>query len=195
MSVAVGRIDPDVWTKERFLAWSETQAGYRSYEFDGIRPLAMAPATLGHNDIARNIREVIRSRLPGEAGVKTYGPRQPIETVGGALREPDAFVASSWHGRTSVTIPAPIVVFELLSPAEEDRRRDGDGKVAEYMSVPTILRYVVVESECRAVRVFWRKHGEGEWRRETLDSAGPLRLPEFDITLDFSDIYEGVEFD
>nr|WP_294505047.1 hypothetical protein [uncultured Rhodopila sp.] len=57
MTVAARRIDPDVWSKEQFLAWAATRAGERSYEFDGIRPVAMAPATLGHNEIARNIRE------------------------------------------------------------------------------------------------------------------------------------------
>jgi Uma2 family endonuclease len=195
MTVAARRIDPDVWTKERFLAWANTQAADRSYEFDGVRPVAMAPATLGHNDIARNIRETIRSKLPVGQGCKAYGPQQPIETVGGALREPDAFIACSAPSRTSVTIAAPIVVFEVLSPGKETRRRDEEEKVDEYESVPTILRYVIVESESRGVHVFWREPGERAWRRDPMDQAGPLRLPEFGITLGFHEIYEGVEFD
>jgi Uma2 family endonuclease len=195
MTVAARRIDPDVWTKDQFLAWANTQAGDRSYEFDGVRPVAMAPATLGHNEIARNIRETIRSRLPLEQGCKAYGPKQPIETVGGALREPDAFIACSAPSRTSVTIAAPIVVFEVLSPGKENRRRDEEEKVEEYESVPTILRYVIVESESRAVRVFWREPGERAWRRDPVDEAGPLSLPEFGITLGFHDIYEGVAFE
>ncbi len=43
--------------------------------------------------------------------------------------------------------------------------------------------------------MFWREPGEREWRREPLDEAGPLRLPEFGVTLDFDEIYEGVEFE
>jgi len=188
MTVAARRIDPDVWTKERFLAWASMRAGDRSYEFDGVRPVAMAPATLGHNGIARNIRETIRSRLPVESGCKAYGPQQPIETVGGALREPDAFIACSAPSRTSVTIAAPIVVFEVLSPGKENRRRDEEEKVDEYESVPTILPYVVVESESRGVRVFWRQPGERAWRRKALDEAGPLSVPEFGVTLNFFEI-------
>jgi Uma2 family endonuclease len=195
MTVAARRIDRDVWTKERFLAWAETRAEDRSYEFDGVRPVAVSPATLGHNDIARNIRETIRRKLPVGSGCKTYGPQQPIETVGGALREPDAFVACSTQSRTSVTISAPIVVFEVLSPGRENRRRDEEEKVDEYESVPTILRYIVVESEGRGVRVFWREPGDRQWQREPLDTVGPVRLPEFGVTLEFDEIYEGVAFD
>ena len=94
-----------------------------------------------------------------------------------------------------MTIAAPIVVFEVLSPGHENRRRDEEDKVDEYKSVPTILRYVVVESECRGIRVFWREPGEREWRRDPMDEAGPLLLPEFGIALDFDEIYEGVAFD
>jgi Uma2 family endonuclease len=194
MTVAARRIDPDVWTKEQFLAWADAQPGDGSYEFDGARPVAMAPATLGHNEIARNIRETIRARLPAGKACRIYGPQQPIETVGGALREPDAFIACSAPSRTSVAIAAPIIVFEVLSPGKENRRRDEEEKVDEYGSVPTILRYVLVESESRAIRIFWRPPGERAWRSEPLDEAGPLGLPEFAITLTFDEIYEGVDF-
>jgi Uma2 family endonuclease len=195
MTVPARRIDPEVWTKAEFLAWADTQAGDRSYEFDGARPVAMAPATLGHNEIARNLREKIRDKLPASMGCKTYGPQQPIETVGGALREPDAFVACSSHRRTSVIIAAPVVVFEVLSPEKENRVRDAVEKVEEYESVPTILRYVVVESESRGIHVFWREPGEREWRRQPLDTSGPLHLPEFGIALTLDEVYQGVEFD
>jgi Uma2 family endonuclease len=195
MTVAARQIDPDAWTKERFLSWAETRPDDRSYEFDGVRPVAMAPATLGHNEIARNIRETIRGLLPAGSGCKAYGPLQPIETVGGALREPDVFISCAAPNRKAVTIAAPIVVFEVLSPGRENRRRDEEEKVDEYESVPTILRYIIVESESRGVRVFWRQPGEREWRLDPVDEAGPVSVPEFGIKLDFNEIYEGVAFD
>nr|WP_294520920.1 Uma2 family endonuclease [uncultured Rhodopila sp.] len=100
MRVAARRIGSGAWTKEQFLAWAETRAGEGSYEFDGVRPVAMVPATLGHNEIARTIRQKIRDRLPAGTGCRTYGPQQPLETVGGALREPDAFIACSAQSRS-----------------------------------------------------------------------------------------------
>jgi Uma2 family endonuclease len=195
MTVVARRIDPEGWTKERFLAWAETRTDDVRYEFDGFRPVAMAPATLGHNDIGRNIREKLRGRLPTGMGCRPYGPQQPIETVGGALREPDAFIACSERHLGSVAISAPVIVFEVLSPGRENRRRDEDDKVDEYESVPSILRYAIVESESRGIRVLWREPGERQWRREAFDSKGPLQIPEFGISLTFDEIYEGIEFE
>lgn len=146
MTVAARQIDWETWSQSRFLAWAESQPEGCRYEFDGSRPVAMAPATVGHNRIGRNIREAIRPRLPAGAPCDTYGPQDAIETVGGALREPDAFIACSRPHRTAIAVPAPIVVFEVVSPGRGNRQRDED-KVDEYKSVPSILRYVIVESE------------------------------------------------
>jgi len=95
MTVAARQIDWEAWSQSRFLNWAETQPEGCRYEFDGSRPVAMAPATVGHNRIGRNIREAIRPRLPAGAPCDTYGPQDAIETVGGALQEPDAFIACS----------------------------------------------------------------------------------------------------
>ena len=132
MTVAARRIDPEVWTRQRLLAWAATRRDDASYEFDGSRPVTIPPATLAHNDIARNIRETLRGTLPASMGCRPYGPQQPIETVGGALREPDAFIACSVRHPGSVAIAAPVIVFEVVSPGRENRRRDEDDKVDEY---------------------------------------------------------------
>ena len=194
MTVGSARcIDPGVWTKEQFLAWTETRPDDVHYEFDGFRPVPVPSLTLGHNDVSRNIREKLRSKLPTNSGCRPYGPQQPIETVGGALREPDAFIACSVRNSGSVAISAPVVVFEVLSPGRETRRRDEEDKLDEYESMPSILRYVIVESESRELRVHWRQPGERQWRREPFDTRGPLQIPEFDVSLTFDEIYEGVE--
>jgi len=195
MTVAARRIDPEAWTKERFLAWAKARPDDRSYEFDGFRPVAMAPATLRHNDIAWNIRSLLRDRLPPGTGCRPYGPQQPIETVGGALREPDVFIACSAQPGGAVTISTPVVVFEILSPGKENRERDEVEKVDEYESVPSILRYIIVESESRGARVLWREPGERAWRRAPPDIEGPIGVPEFGIALAFDEIYRGVAFD
>jgi Uma2 family endonuclease len=94
-----------------------------------------------------------------------------------------------------VVVPAPVVVFEVLSPGRENRRRDEQEKVDEYESVPTILRYVVVEAELRGYKVFWREPGDREWRRGALETGRPIGLPEFSIELALDEVYAGIEFD
>jgi len=106
MPVAARSIDHDGWSQGRYLAWLQDQPEGLHFEFDGARPVAMAPATVGHNRIGRNIRDAIRHKLRAGAPCDVYGPQDAIETVGGALREPDAFIACSRppqkrRGRTS----------------------------------------------------------------------------------------------
>ena len=86
MTVAARQIDWEAWSQSRFLAWAETRPEGCRYEFDGFRPVARAPATVGHNRIGRNIREAIRPGLPPGSPCDTYGPQDAIETVGGAQR-------------------------------------------------------------------------------------------------------------
>ena len=62
-------------------------------------------------------------------------------------------------------------------------------------SVPSILRYVVVESESRSFRAFWREPGEQAWHQDEADAVGPVRLPEFGIELSLDEVYSAVEFD
>ncbi len=111
MTVAARQIDWETWSQRRFLAWAEAQPEGCRYEFDGFRPVAMAPVTVGHNRIGRNIREAIRPRLLAGTPCDTYGPQDAIETVGGALREPDAFIACSRPHRSAIAVPTPVVVF------------------------------------------------------------------------------------
>jgi Uma2 family endonuclease len=195
MNVAARRIDHEVWSQSRYLAWLETQPETSHFEFDGARPVAMAPATVGHNRVGRNIRDAIGQRLSKGTPCDVYGPQDAIETVGGALREPDAFIACSQPSRTGVVVPAPVVVFEVLSPGRENRRRDEQDKVDEYESVPTILRYVVVESERRGYQVFWRVPGDREWQRGAPEQDGPISVPEFGIELALDEVYAAIAFD
>jgi Uma2 family endonuclease len=195
MTVAARRIDHEVWRQSRYLAWLEGQPETSHFEFDGARPVAMAPATVGHNRIGRNIRDAIGHKLPIGTPCDVYGPKDAIETVGGALREPDAFIACSRPPRNGVVVPAPVVVFEVLSPGHETRRPDEQEKVDEYESVPTILRYVVVESERRGYQVFWREPGDRAWRRGSPETATPIGVPEFGIELALDEVYAGLDFE
>ncbi len=87
-----------------------------------------------------------------------------------------------------------MLFFEVVSPGRGNWQRDEE-KVEEYESVPSILRYVFVESESRSFRAFWRELGERTWRRDGPDTVGPIRLPEFGIELSLGEVYAGVDFD
>jgi len=70
----------------------------------------------------------------------------------GRIRYPDASVNCT-QGRPGDTIvPAPVVVFEILSPSTS--RTDRIEKLREYQATPSIQRYVILEQDSSAAMVF-----------------------------------------
>jgi Uma2 family endonuclease len=168
-------------TLAEFLDWEERQE--LCYEFDGFQPLAMTGGTLRHEAIGGALRALLHQRLRGSP-CRPWGPNSKIE-VQGRIRYPDAAVSCT-HGRPGDTIlPAPVVVFEVLSPTTS--RTDRIEKLQEYQATPSIQRYVILEQDSIGAMVFAR-HGN-DWTATALTDADTLRMPEIGIELGLSEIY------
>jgi Uma2 family endonuclease len=186
MNVALTR----PWTVERFLAWADRQEG--RYEFDGVRPVAMTGGTADHNRMTINILAALRSRLRGTA-CAGYGPDLGIRTGASRVRYPDALVTCTKFPGTERLAPDPVVVFEVLSA--ESGRRDRIEKVPEYAAVPSIRRYVIVESASSGLFVLHRQSGNDAFTATTLTGDELLALREIGIAIPVAEFYEGVAFD
>lgn len=177
-------------TQEEFFAWGENQEG--RYEFDGIQPVGMVGGSMNHGLIADNIRFELKRRLRG-------GPCRPVgpdgggvETIGGAVRYPEAAVTCSRFAGGARLIPNPVVVFEVLSPST--RRIDQVFKLREYHAVPTIKRYILVEQTGMALTVHARGNLE-PWMTTVQGEGDTLDLPEIGIELPVAAIYDDIVFE
>lgn len=175
------------WTREEFLLWVEAQE--EPYEFDGLRPVRM---TRGNNNHARLIRNLLGSldRLLDRSACEALGPEAGIATVRGAVRYPDVVVTCSPIDGRARLVADPVVVFEVVSPTSV--RTDRVLKVAEYAEVASIRRYVIVETESRALTVMWRADGAAGWTEAPLGAEGVLAMPEIGVELPVSEIYDRV---
>jgi Uma2 family endonuclease len=178
------------WTQDAFISWAQTQS--ERYEFDGSQPVAMTGGNAAHAMIGRNVNFALRSRLRG--GVcSSMGPDAGIETVGGAVRYPDALVTCAKVSPADLTIAGVIVVFEVVSAGST--RTDRIDKVVEYAAVPSIRRYVIVESASVAVTVLERGGAGEPWTASILaDETAVLRMPELDIEIPVAAFYEDIVF-
>jgi Uma2 family endonuclease len=84
------------------------------------------------------------------------------------------------------------VVFEVISPTSG--RTDRIVKVREYAAVPSILRYVIVESASVGLTVLKRAAGDQKWTVTTLIADGTMLLPEIGVEIPVAELYEGVDF-
>ena len=177
------------WTQDQFFAWAERQQ--LRYEFDGFQPVAMTGGTNGASATGINLITSLRTRLRG-SGCRPLGPDAGVETVNHAVRYPDALVTCSNFELSDRKVPGVVVVFEVLSPTSG--RIDRITKVREYAAVPSIRRYVILESSSVGLTVMERDAPDEAWRTTVLTNDDTLRMPEIGIEIPVSEIYEDITF-
>jgi Uma2 family endonuclease len=175
------------WTQEEFFAWAAAQE--ERYEFDGFAPIAMTGGTVNHNIITQNIHAALRIRLRGSA-CRPLGPDVGVATVGDAIRYPDALVTCAELTGEALIAPNPVVVFEVVSASSGPI--DRIIKVREYAAVPSIQRYVILESSSIGLVVYSRGEHDQLWTAVPLTAEDRLEIPEIGIGIPVSEFYDEI---
>lgn len=165
------------------------------HEYVAGHVYAMAGAGKAHNTVAGNLFVRIRSHLRGTP-CRSYIADMKVRVVRDqAYYYPDVVVTCSERD-TAADAPKdyltePTLIIEVLSESTEsiDRRE----KMRAYASLDSLREYVLVESRFRQVELY-RKLPAGGWDQWILSPGEPVRLDSMDLTLDFAEIYEDVEF-
>jgi Uma2 family endonuclease len=185
MSVAFSK--PRI-TREEFFAWAQTRGA--RYEFDGFQPVAMTGASVNHHHIVRNIHRALYARLRG-SGCLPLGPDDGVLTIGDAVRYPDAVITCTRTPGTSYLVEHPVVAFEVISSG--DSAIDRITKVREYLAVPSIHTYVIVEQNGIGLTML-RRHDDNAWITATLTADDLLRLSQPEVEIPVTELYENVDF-
>jgi Uma2 family endonuclease len=114
-----------------------------------------------------------------------------VATFGEAVRYPDALVTCTRGPGTDYLMPGVVVVFEVLSPSSG--KIDRIDKLREYLAVPSIRRYVILESQSVGLSVFEREEGGQDWRAKPLIAEDTLVMPEIGIEVPVTEFYEEVD--
>ncbi len=175
-------------TREQFLDWVERQEV--PYEFDGFEPVAMTGGNRAHARLCQNLYRAIGNRLVG--GPCELLPEAGVATVGNAVRYPDALITCTTGSGTDRLMPAPVVVFEVVSPSSG--RIDRHVKLREYRAVRSILRYVIIDNLGPDLAVYWRAAQGQEWIADALTADDVLSIPEVGIEVPVNELFQGLEF-
>lgn len=179
------------WTQEEFFAWAEDQDV--RYEFDGFQPVAMTGGFVDAAAIGVNLTTALRNRLRG-SGCRPLGPDAGIETINRAVRYPDALITCTAFDGRAKTVPGVIVVFEVVGTTAGSSRRDRITKVREYAAVPSIRRYVILESSTMGLTIMERSRPDQIWQATVLTGDDILRIPETGIEIPVAEFYEDITF-
>ena len=177
---------PEPMAIDDFLAWEERQEP--RFEFDGFEARAMTGGTVAHAAIQANLLRALGERLRGSP-CRVFGGDLKVLTER-SVRYADALISCSRADPKSTFAPEPVIIFEILSPSSA--RQDLGAKNAEYQTLPSLKRYVVLHQSHAAAEVFHRD-AAGEWAYEFLAGAAALDMPEVGVSLPLGEFYEGVE--
>jgi Uma2 family endonuclease len=178
-------ITPRRMTVDEYFAWAERRPG--RFELVSGAVHEMSPETAGHarTKAAAYVALMIairRHRVPCHALPDGLTVRIDETTA----YEPDALVYCGEElAATSVEVPKPVIVAEVLSPAT--RHIDLAIKLAGYARVPSILHYLIVDPAQPMVIHHARQSGDAFMTRVVREGTIALDPPGMEIAI--ADIY------
>lgn len=180
MSIALDRRPR---TRAQFLDWVGRQE--MRHEFDGVEPVPMQGASINHNQVVLNLSRALYSRLKG-SGCRILGPDAGLATIGERVRYPDVLVSRERLDGAGLLVPGVVAVFEVISISSV--RTDRVIKVREYLAVPSIQTYAIIEQDFPALTLLERR--EDGWMATTLTAADTLVLPALGVAIPMAELYE-----
>jgi len=148
---------------------------------------AMVGACSNHVTICLNLSVEICSFLKGKK-CKGFDSDMKLKTSSGKFRYPDIMVVCDEPSKNDLYKECPIILVEVLS--KSTRRKDKTEKKIEYLNIPTLEQYVLIEQDFIDVEVF-RK--ENNWRSDHYFLGDRIPFSAIgDFTMSIEDIYEQV---
>lgn len=174
-------------TLAEFLAWDETQPD-KAELFAG-EIFMMGGGTNEHNLVAVNVLTSLRQRLRGGPCLVYNSDTKVLVESEETSFYPDIAVSCDPRDRSGrVGLRHPKLIVEVLSPSTRDF--DATEKRQVYQVLPSLLEYVLIDTERRQVEIY-RRHQEG-WGYFICGTADTVHLETVGLTLTMDEIYEDV---
>lgn len=176
----------DFITPEAYLQ-AETVAGTRHEYADG-RIYAMTGASANHGRIVSNVSRQFGNHLEG-GNCDVFSSDMKVRTPNGNYRYPDVMVVcNNRYINDNHATESPVIIVEVLS--RSTRRIDEKIKLLEYINIPTLKEYVLIEQDIADISVL-RKNNN--WRTSHYFLGETIRFESIGLELSVEDIYQRVD--
>lgn len=173
----------------------EERSAKEKNELHNGQVVAIAGASLAHNEIVANVLGNVKNYLKGKS-CRIYASDLRIAVpTADSFTYPDATVVC---GKPEMldnqfdTITNPTVIFEMMSPSTE--QYDRGAKFFYYMQIPSLKEYILISSTkyfCQTAV----KQLDGSWKfEEVTGEDGLLAIRSIEFQLPFKEVYENVTF-
>lgn len=178
----------DYISVEDYLAGEEVSEIKHEYVEGQI--YAMAGAKVNHNRIVRNMSSLLWNHLRNQPCEPLSGDML-VKTLGKRFRYPDVVVVCEDDPSEDERVrESPILIIEVLS--KSTRKKDKGEKRLEYLAIPSLLEYVLIEQDFAEVEVQRRRLG---WQPAYYFLGDEVVLESVNASLPVEAIYERVRND
>ena len=149
---------------------------------------AMVGTSGNHQRIAINILAEFRNHLKSQP-CEPFGSDMKVK-VANNFFYPDAIIDCHFDESEPYFTEAPLIIVEVLS--KTTRRRDRTTKLNQYLTLPSLQEYVMIEQDYVDVEVLRRKEN---WFARHYFLGDEVTLDSIDLTLSVETIYDRVQND
>jgi Uma2 family endonuclease len=174
--------------------WPRTVAEFETWharrperwEFVDGRPRLMAPASMPHSIIKRNVLRALDGALAdSECEVLVDGPQILTDEISAI---PDVVVTCAPLDLSTPAVAEPTIIVEVLSPSSE--ADDTLRKWFSYRKIASLKHYLVLAQDRRLVQIHSRA---GDLWRERFVSEGAVELDDPPLRIEVEALYVGTE--
>ncbi|BCG64383.1 MAG: hypothetical protein methR_P2156 [Methyloprofundus sp.] len=147
---------------------------------------AMAGASENHDYISGNIFAEFHAHLKNSS-CRPFTSDIKVKTANGKFRYPDCMVVCEEDNENAYYKTKPVILVEVLS--RSTRKVDEKYKLLEYINIPTLKEYVLIEQDFVDIEVF-RK--QDNWFPQHYFLGDEVIFESIGLTLTVEEIYHRV---
>lgn len=155
------------------------------HEYVNARVYAMFGASKNHNTISLNILTEFAVHLK-DSSCRIFGTDVKLKTSTNSYRYTDGMVVCDDSGGEYYT-ETPIIIVEVIS--KSTRHIDRGEKLLEYINIPFMKEYVIIEQDFVSIDVLRKTEG---WVPRHYILGEDLHFESIDLTLSVEEIYHRV---
>lgn len=169
---------------EAYLAGERTSEIRHEYVDGDV--FAMAGASMNHNRISANLIRHLGNHLAGTP-CEVFNSDMMLKTAKSRYRYPDVVVSCDSGNDNENFLDNAVLLVEVIS--QSTRKADKEVKRLEYLQLPSLLEYVLIEQDFVEVEVLRRSDG---WQPSYYYPGDEVWLESVDLRMPVADVYERV---
>lgn len=169
---------------EDYLATEEAQSIRHEYVDGAV--YAMAGASMNHNRITSNLVRLLGNHLV-EQPCEVFSSDMLLQTSATRYRYPDVMVSCQTQAENELLLASPLLLIEVMS--HSTRKTDKEIKRLEYLQIPSLIEYVLIEQDFVEIEVLCRSQ---HWQPSYYYLGDEVVFESIGRSLPVLDIYQRV---